>query len=273
MILCRKRIGCAAVCRVCFLLFFRRNFVNLKEFFQACPKAALGFSGGVDSAYLLYAAVDAGADVRTYFVKTAFQPQFELEDARRLCNQLGVELTVVELDVLTVPQVRENPADRCYHCKRALFGALKERALQEGYSVLLDGTNASDDAGDRPGMRALGELSVRSPLRECGLTKAQVRALSKEAGLFTWNKPAYACLATRVPTGEEITPQALAQVEGAEDALFQLGYRDLRVRLFHGVARLQLPSEQLERAVRERDQLREALRPWFGTVLLDLQER
>ena len=150
---------------------------------------------------------------------------------------------------------------------------MKERALQDGYSVLLDGTNASDDAGDRPGMRALGELSVRSPLRECGLTKAQVRALSKEAGLFTWNKPAYACLATRVPTGERITPEALARVEGAEDALFRLGYGDLRVRLYHGAARLQLPSQQLERAIREREQLREALRPWFGTVLLDLQER
>ena len=106
--------------------------MNLKEFFQGCSKAALGFSGGVDSAYLLYAGVDAGADVRPYFVKTAFQPRFELEDARRLCDQLGVELTVVELDVLALPRVRENPADRCYHCKRALFGALKERALQDG---------------------------------------------------------------------------------------------------------------------------------------------
>ncbi|MGI6255679.1 MAG: ATP-dependent sacrificial sulfur transferase LarE [Acutalibacter sp.] len=247
--------------------------MELKEFFRECPKAALGFSGGVDSAYLLYAAVDAGADVRPYFVKTAFQPAFELEDARRLCAQLGVALTVVELDVLDVPHVGENPADRCYHCKRALFGKLKERAWQDGYTLLLDGTNASDDAGDRPGMRALGELEVRSPLRECGLTKAQVRALSKEAGLFTWNKPAYACLATRVPTGEQITQEDLAKVEGAEDAMFRLGFSDLRVRLFHGAARLQLPGEQLAEAVRRREEIREALEPWFVTVLLDLKER
>ena len=247
--------------------------MELKEFFRQCPRVALGFSGGVDSAYLLYAALDHGAQVRPYFIKTAFQPQFELEDARRLCAQLGVELTVVELDVLQIPGVAENPPDRCYHCKRALFGRLRQQAQADGYTVLIDGTNASDDAGDRPGMRALGELSVRSPLRECGITKAQVRALSKEAGLFTWDKPAYACLATRVPTGEAITPETLQKVEAAEEALFSLGYSDLRVRVFHGAARLQLPGQQLERAAKERERILQALAPWFDTVLLDLKER
>lgn len=247
--------------------------MELRDFFQECPKVALGFSGGVDSAYLLYAALDHGAQVRPYFIKTAFQPQFELEDARRLCAQLGVELTVVELDVLQIPGVAENPPDRCYHCKRALFGRLRQQAQADGYTVLIDGTNASDDAGDRPGMRALGELSVRSPLRECGITKAQVRALSKEAGLFTWDKPAYACLATRVPTGEAITPETLRKVEAAEEALFSLGYSDLRVRVFHGAARLQLPGQQLEQAAKEREAISQALSPWFDTVLLDLKER
>lgn len=247
--------------------------MELRDFFQECPKVALGFSGGVDSAYLLYAALDHGAQVRPYFIKTAFQPQFELEDARRLCAQLGVELTVVELDVLQIPGVVENPPDRCYHCKRALFGRLRQQAQADGYTVLIDGTNASDDAGDRPGMRALGELSVRSPLRECGITKAQVRALSKEAGLFTWDKPAYACLATRVPTGEAVTPETLRKVEAAEEALFSLGYSDLRVRVFHGAARLQLPGQQLEQAAKEREAISQALAPWFDTVLLDLKER
>lgn len=247
--------------------------MELRDFFQECPKVALGFSGGVDSAYLLYAALDHGAQVRPYFIKTAFQPQFELEDARRLCTQLGVELTVLELDVLQIPGVAENPPDRCYHCKRALFGRLRQQALADGYTVLIDGTNASDDAGDRPGMRALGELSVRSPLRECGISKAQVRALSKEAGLFTWDKPAYACLATRVPTGEAVTPETLRKVEAAEEALFSLGYSDLRVRVFHGAARLQLPGQQLEQAAKEREAISQALSPWFDTVLLDLKER
>ena len=247
--------------------------MTLEQFFQENPRCALGFSGGVDSAYLLYAGVKAGADIRPYFIKTAFQPAFELADARKLAAGLGVEVTVLELDALADPRVAANPADRCYFCKQNLFRTLKERAIADGYPVLLDGTNASDEAGDRPGMRALTELSVRSPLRECGLTKAEIRARSREAGLFTWDKPAYACLATRVPAGETITADLLARVEGAEDALFRLGYTDFRVRVFHGATRLQLPRGQMERAVREAEELRQALKPYFTPILLDLEGR
>lgn len=247
--------------------------MELKEFFRSCPRAALAFSGGTDSAYLLYAAREYGCDVRAYYVHTAFQPAFELADARRLASELGVPMTVLEVDILACPQVAANPPDRCYHCKRALFSRLWRSARADGYEVLLDGTNASDDAGDRPGMRALGELAVRSPLRECGITKAEVRRRSKDLGLFTWNKPAYACLATRVPTGESITPQVLEKVENAEDALFALGFSDLRVRVFHGAARLQLPAAQLARAAQEREAIRQALSPWFAAVLLDLDPR
>ena len=215
----------------------------------------------------------AGADIRPYFIKTAFQPAFELADAQKLAAGLGVEVAVLELDALADPRVAANPADRCYFCKQNLFRTLKERAIADGYPVLLDGTNASDEAGDRPGMRALAELSVRSPLRECGLTKAEIRARSREAGLFTWDKPAYACLATRVPAGETITADILARVEGAEDALFRLGYTDFRVRVFHSAARLQLPRGQMERAVREAEELRQALKPYFTPILLDLEGR
>ena len=247
--------------------------MTLEQFFQENPRCALGFSGGVDSAYLLYAGVKAGADIRPYFIKTAFQPAFELADAQKLAAGLGVEVTVLELDALADPQVAANPADRCYYCKQNLFRTLKERAIADGYPVLLDGTNASDEAGDRPGMRALAELSVRSPLRECGLTKAEIRARSREAGLFTWDKPAYACLATRVPAGEALTADILARVEGAEDALFRLGYTDFRVRVFHGAARLQLPRGQMERAAREAEDIQAALKPYFTPILLDLEGR
>ena len=247
--------------------------MTLEQFFQENPRCALGFSGGVDSAYLLYAGVKAGADIRPYFIKTAFQPAFELADAQKLAAGLGVEVTVLELDALADPRVAANPADRCYYCKQNLFRTLKDRAIADGYPVLLDGTNASDEAGDRPGMRALAELSVRSPLRECGLTKAEIRARSREAGLFTWDKPAYACLATRVPAGEAITADILARVEGAEDALFRLGYTDFRVRVFHGAARLQLPRGQMERAVREAETIQAALKPYFTPILLDLEGR
>ena len=247
--------------------------MTLEQFFQENPRCALGFSGGVDSAYLLYAGVKARADIKPYFIKTAFQPAFELADAQKLAEGLGVEVTVLELDALADPRVAANPADRCYYCKQNLFRTLKDRAIADGYPVLLDGTNASDEAGDRPGMRALAELSVRSPLRECGLTKAEIRARSREAGLFTWDKPAYACLATRVPAGEAITADLLARVEGAEDALFRLGYTDFRVRVFHSAARLQLPRGQMERAVREAEELRQALKPYFTPILLDLEGR
>ncbi len=247
--------------------------MTLQEFFTEYPKAALGFSGGVDSSYLLWAAVNAGADIAPYYIQTAFQPAFELEDAQRLCAQIGVKLNVIRLDALADPRVAANPANRCYYCKVGLFGALRARAKADGYDLLLDGTNASDDAGDRPGMKALREMEVRSPLRECGLTKAMIRQESRKAGLFTWDKPAYACLATRVPTGRTITPELLRRVEGAETALFALGFMDFRVRLYDDAARLQLPEGQLAKAVEQRQAIRQALAPWFDIVLLDTQTR
>ena len=182
-------------------------------------------------------------------------------------------MTVLRLNALSDPQVAANPANRCYYCKVGLFGALRARAKADGYDLLLDGTNASDDAGDRPGMKALREMEVRSPLRECGLTKAMIRQESRKAGLFTWDKPAYACLATRVPTGRTITPELLRRVEGAETALFALGFTDFRVRLYDDAARLQLPEGQLAKAVEQRQAIRQALAPWFDIVLLDTQTR
>ena len=247
--------------------------MTLREFFQEHNRAALAFSGGTDSALLLWAAAQYGAQVRAYFVKTPFQPAFELRDAQRLAGELSMPLTVIEFDVLSVPGAAANGPERCYHCKRALFTRLIEAARTDGFSLLLDGTNASDDAGDRPGMRALRELSVRSPLRECGLTKEDVRRLSREAGLFTWDKPAYACLATRIPTGEAISRDMLERVEQAEDALARLGYRDFRVRVCGGAARLQLTEEELARAFGQREEITRALRPWFPAALLDLEPR
>lgn len=247
--------------------------MTLLAFFKENPKAALGFSGGVDSSYLLYAGVQAGADIHPYYIKTTFQPQFELDDAERLCAQLGVPLTVLELDVLKNEAVTANPPDRCYHCKTALFGALSTRALADGYTLLLDGTNASDDAGDRPGMRALKELHVCSPLRECGLTKAEIRRLSREAGLFTWDKPAYACLATRIPSGDAITAEKLLATERAEAFLFSLGLTDFRVRNYHGAARLQFPEAQLNAVLAHRAEILQELKKDYPAVLLDLEVR
>ena len=247
--------------------------MTLETFFREVPRAAVAFSGGTDSAFLLWAAKKYGCQIQAYYIHTAFQPEFELEDARRLAGELDIPLRVIDMDILGVRQAAENGPRRCYYCKRALFTRLKEQAAEDGYTVLLDGTNASDDAGDRPGMRALRELEVRSPLRECGLTKEEVRRRSREAGLFTWNKPAYACLATRIPTGTPITKEDLDRVERAECALETLGFRDFRVRLFHGAARLQVTGEQLPLALEKQAELRAALWSDFSDVLLDLAPR
>lgn len=247
--------------------------MELSEFFTQHPRVALAFSGGVDSAYLLYAAVKSGAQVQAYYVKTAFQPQFEYEDALRLAEQLGAPLTTLRLAVLEDADMTANPANRCYYCKRRIFTAITSAARRDGFQILLDGTNASDQVSDRPGMKALQELSVLSPLRLCGLTKDEIRRRSRQAGLFTWNKPAYACLATRIPTGTAITQADLEKTERCEAFLMKLGFSGFRVRLMDGCARLEMPEDQLSALLAQREAVARELKKDYKKVLLDLEVR
>ena len=247
--------------------------MKLNDFFTAHPKVAVAFSGGVDSAYLLYAAKQNNAKVQAYYVKSAFQPQFELDDAVRFAGEWHIPIRVLTVDVLSSKVITENPCDRCYYCKQMIFGTIRQAAAEDGFSVLLDGTNASDDAGDRPGMRAVRELSVLSPLRECGLTKAKIRQLSKEAGLFTWDKPAYACLATRIPAGDPITEEKLKATEAAENFLFSLGLTDFRVRRMGDAAKIQVPSGQIGKVMENRERIIAELKQNYSAVLLDLEVR
>ena len=247
--------------------------MELKQFFAQCPEAAIAFSGGVDSAFLLYAAKQYGRRIKAYYVQTAFQPQFELEDAQRLAGELDVQMEILNVDILCNEQVTANPVDRCYHCKKILFAEILKAAKADGFSVLLDGTNASDDASDRPGMRALTELSVHSPLRECNLTKQLIRDLSKEAGLFTHDKPAYACLATRIPTGERITKEKLHRTEQTEAYLTSLGFRDFRVRGQGNGAKLQVREEDLHLVMAHRGEILTELKKYYSSVVLDLEVR
>ena len=247
--------------------------MTLKDFFGQNPKAALAFSGGVDSSYLLYAALQCGCDVTAYYVKSAFQPQFEYEDALKLAKDVGAQVRVIEVDILCHENVALNDAQRCYYCKTQILSSIFSAAKADGYDLVIDGTNASDDAGDRAGTRALNEMRVKSPLRECGLTKDSIRALSKQAGLFTWDKAAYACLATRIPTGVAITKHMLSCVEAAEDILFAKGFTDFRVRTLGDMARIQLPQEQMPRFMEKREEIVAALAPYFTQVLLDMQPR
>ena len=197
---------------------FPVGVMSLDEFSESHPKVALAFSGGCDSSYLLSALIDRSVQVKAYLVNTAFQYPFELEDAVRVVAALAADFEVIEADVLSNGTVCGNPPDRCYFCKRFIFGNIQEKMALDGFDVLVDGTNASDDPAHRPGFRALAELGVLSPLRLAGLTKEDVRAASKARGLFTWEKPRFSCLATKIETGTPITAERLAAVFESEGA-------------------------------------------------------
>lgn len=252
-----------------------RSFVpeKLQAFFEKHPRIALALSGGCDSAYLLYAASVCGVELGVYYVDSQFQPAFELADARALAEEAGQKLRVLKADVLADARVKSNPAERCYHCKQLIFGEILKAAHGDGFNVIMDGTNASDDVSDRPGMKALVEMHVCSPLRECGIDKTQVREFSRKAGLFTWNKPAYACLATRIPVEQEIEINVLKKIERAEARLTELGFSGMRVRVTERGARLEFRQSQMVRVLEKRKQIIAALEADFPEITMDLRPR
>ena len=242
---------------------------GLGTFFSSHPRIALGYSGGTDSALLLHEAVEHGADVLPVMVRTAFCTPDEVENASRLCSDEGSDLVVIDLDVLSSPEISSNGPDRCYHCKRAMFSALISKAAENGYHEVMDGTNASDPEDDRPGMRAIRELGVLSPLKECGITKEDVRRMSREASLPTWDRATNSCLATRVDTGIPLNRDILELVLRSEEAVASLGFTGFRVRTDGMHARLQTAAAQHGEAERRWDELRSALAPMFRDVRLD----
>lgn len=181
----------------------------IQVFFTDHPRVALAFSGGCDSSYLLACALACKAEVKAFLVQSQFQYAFELDDAKRVAQSLGASFEVLDVDVLADESIAANPADRCYFCKRRIFGAILDRAQLMGIEELIDGTNATDDPARRPGFRALKEYGVLSPLRIAGLSKDDIRFLSRKAGLLTADKPNYSCLATRIPEGVRIEEEAL----------------------------------------------------------------
>jgi pyridinium-3,5-biscarboxylic acid mononucleotide sulfurtransferase len=237
-------------------------------------RIAVAFSGGVDSTFLLKAALEAVGREQVLAITAAspLHPAWEGKEAALLATTLGAAHRVITDECLIEhPGVQENPPDRCYHCKTEVFSALLEVADAGNY-VLVDGTNA-DDSGDwRPGTAAAAELGVRSPLRDAGLTKADIRALSRELGLPTWDKPSYACLASRVPYGTPLSHAVLRRVDTAEAALRALGFRDMRVRHHGDVARIEVPPADLARLLELRDTVVAALKDaGYRYVTLDLQ--
>ncbi len=247
--------------------------MELREYFEQNSRVALAYSGGVDSTYLLYAAIEAGADVTAYYVKSVFQPEFEYREAMEYADAMGAKVRVLDFDVLADENIAANPEDRCYWCKKQIMGSILAAAESDGYKVLIDGTNASDDAGARPGMRALTELEVRSPLRLAGLTKAEVRRLSRAAKLPGWDKPAYACLATRIASGERITERRLEIVEEAEDYLMKLGFDDLRVRTSGSSALIQVKGSQFDKLEAQKEEIFAEFSKHFDSVSIDSNTR
>lgn len=222
---------------------------RLSGWFHAAGSVLVGFSGGVDSAFLAVAALDAlGTDsVLAVIGRSRSYPLVQWERARAFAAQFGIPLHEVDTDELNDPRYAANPTNRCYFCKSELWHVLTPIARERGLAVVVDGTNADDVGGHRPGMQAANENGVRSPLAECGLTKAQIRQLSQLRGLPTWNQPASPCLSSRIPYGTEVTPERLVLVERAEAALRALGIcGDMRVRLYREFARVELGNDELE---------------------------
>jgi uncharacterized protein len=223
---------------------------RLHEIIKELDSVAVAFSGGTDSSYLLAACLDLlGTDhTLALTVHSPLTHRSDLEDAQAVSRQLGARHVILSHNDLAGPEIAANPPDRCYHCKLSRFEALLSVARAEGFDILVHGENADDAADYRPGSRAAEELGVRAPLREAGLGKADIRTLSRERGLPTWDKPANACLATRFPYGTPLTLESLARVEAAEKALQSAwDLRHIRVRDHFPVARLEVPPEEIPR--------------------------
>jgi len=222
----------------------RNKELTLSERIKAAGKLAVAFSGGVDSTYLLYKAHEVlGSDAIAVTVRSQVITKEEFEWTAEFCNKNGIKQIVLDFDVFSVNEFADNPPDRCYYCKRKIFESIKNAA--EGY-VVADGSNVDDQGDYRPGMRAVKELGIISPLKESGLTKSAIRILSKEADLPTWDHPSAACLASRFAYGEKITEEGLLRVASAEKFIKEMGFEGIRVRVHGDLARIEASPDDIK---------------------------
>lgn len=244
---------------------------NLREL----GSAAVAFSSGVDSTFLLKAAHDAlGEKVVAVTASSSSFPKRELEEAKKFCGENGITQVICESEELEIEGFRQNPPNRCYICKRALFEKIWKIAEEKGMEHVVEGSNTDDEGDYRPGMQAVKELGVKSPLREARLSKAEIRELSRQMGLPTWDKPSFACLASRFAYGETIDEKKLGMVEQAEGLLLALGFRQARVRMHGSMARIEVLREELQRIMEPelREQITRELKGLgFTYVALDME--
>lgn len=236
----------------------------------------LAFSGGVDSTLLLALCVREQVPVTAVTFQTTLHPRCDLENAKAVAEKLGAAHLVLNVDEMSVPEILQNPPDRCYHCKKHLFQTLLELAGTRGCETVLDGTNADDLGEYRPGLRALRELGIRSPLAECGISKVKVRMLAAELGLEPASRPSSPCLATRLPYGVTISTDLLKKIEKGEEFLKESGFPIVRLRVHPaedgGLARIEVPTDRLKELLSQREQVAAyLLQLGFAQITMDLE--
>lgn len=242
------------------------KYQKLLDYLSSFGSAAVAFSNGVDSTFLLYAAKQALTDknIMAVTIVSDLLPKREKMQAAQFCNELGIHQSICQIDEMEIEGFNKNPTDRCYICKREIFGKLCDIAALNGMQAVIEGSNADDEKDYRPGLLAIRELGVKSPLSYVGFTKAEIRTLSKKLGLKTWNKPSFACFASRFVYGEEITKEKLIMIERAEQRMFDLGFEQFRVRMHGTLARIEVPKEEIRRLMQE--DMREPLYDYLKSI-------
>ena len=252
------------------------KLAHMQDILRSLKRVAVAFSAGVDSTFVLKVAADTlGAEnVLAVTAKSESLPGAEFDQARQLADSIGVELVVIQTNEFDNPLYLTNPVDRCYHCKNDLYEKIAKLAADRGFRAILSGTNADDYADYRPGMRAAHEHDVHSPCAEAGMSKSDIRTLSRQLGLPTHDKPAMPCLASRVPYGQPITPEKMHQIDQAETYLRSLGFEPCRVRHHGNMARIELAAEDIQQATepQNRNKIDAAFRKLgFNYVAIDLR--